>query len=132
MATHAPTPNRVLVVDDDRDTRETLKVLLEAEGYAVELAADGREALLAQCARPFHAVITDIFMPVSEGLETISAIRSRFPGTCIIAVSGGGTTVRNPAYLEFADVAGADATLRKPVDPEALFDLLRRLLAGQA
>jgi DNA-binding response OmpR family regulator len=120
---------RILVVDDDRDTRESLKLILEAAGYRVATARDGSEALRLQEAHPADAVITDIFMPVAEGLETIKEIRSRFPPTTIIAVSGGGTAMRNPAYLETAGIAGADATLRKPVAPDELLAVLRKCLS---
>ena len=128
MSGVAPPP-RILVVDDDRDTRESLKLILEGAGYRVATARDGSEALRLQEAHPADAVITDIFMPVAEGLETIKEIRSRFPHTAIIAVSGGGSAMRNPAYLETAGIAGADATLKKPVAPDELLTVLRKYLA---
>ena len=120
----------VLVIDDEHDTRESLRIILEAAGYSVRTARDGREGLRLHEADPPDVVITDIFMPVTDGLETIKAIRSRFPRTRIIAVSGGGTALRNPAYLETANIAGAHATLVKPVDPEELLAVLRTCLAG--
>jgi CheY-like chemotaxis protein len=119
----------ILVVDDERDTRESLRIILEAAGYRVRTARDGSEGLRLQQSDPADAVITDIFMPVADGLETIREIRSRFPLTKIIAVSGGGTAVRNSAYLETAGIAGAHATLSKPVAPEELLDVLRNCLA---
>ena len=122
-----PAPT-ILVIDDERDTRESLKIILEAAGYRVQTARDGSEGLRLQQAGPADAVITDIFMPVVEGLETIKAIRLRFPGTKIIAVSGGGKAFRSPAYLETAGMAGADATFTKPVAPEELLRVLRGLL----
>jgi DNA-binding response OmpR family regulator len=129
MTDAAPAP-AVLVVDDERDTRESLRIILEAAGYRVRTARDGSEGIRLQEEEPADVVITDIFMPVVEGLETIQEIRSRFPGTKIIAVSGGGSALRNPAYLETAGIAGADATLTKPVAPEELLALLRSCLAG--
>ena len=120
----------VLVIDDEHDTRESLRIILEAAGYNVRTARDGREGLRLHEAHPPDVVITDIFMPVADGLETIKAIRSRFPQTRIIAVSGGGTALRNPAYLETANIAGAHATLVKPVDPEELLAVLKACLAG--
>jgi len=121
----------ILIVDDERDTRESLRIILEAAGYRVRTARDGSEGLRLQQSDPADAVITDIFMPVTDGLEIIRELRSRFPLTKIIAVSGGGTAVRNPAYLETAGIAGAHATLIKPVAPEELLDVLRNCLADR-
>jgi len=129
MTDAAPAPS-VLIIDDERDTRESLRIILEAAGYSVRTARDGGEGLKLQEAQPADVVITDIFMPVVEGLETIQAVRSRFPRTKIIAVSGGGTAVRSISYLDSAGMAGADATLSKPVAPEELLALLRSCLAG--
>ena len=120
----------VLVIDDEHDTRESLRIILESAGYRVRTARDGREGLRLLEAGPPDAVITDIFMPVTDGLETIRETRSRFPRTRIIAVSGGGTALRNPAYLETANIAGAHATLVKPVDPEELLAVLKACLEG--
>lgn len=119
----------ILVIDDEHDTRESLRIILEAAGYGVRTARDGREGLELVEADPPDAVITDIFMPVTDGLETIKAIRSGFPRTKIIAVSGGGTALRNPSYLETANIAGAHATFVKPVDPRELLAVLRACLA---
>lgn len=129
MTDPAPPPT-VLIIDDERDTRESLRIILEAAGYGVRTARDGAEGLKLQEERPADVVITDIFMPVVEGLETIQEIRSRFPRTKIIAVSGGGTAVRSINYLESAGIAGADATLTKPFAPEDLLALLASCLAG--
>ena len=118
----------ILVIDDEHDTRESLRIILEAAGYRVRTARDGSEGLRLQEAEPADAIVTDIFMPVTDGLETIREVRSRFPATKIIAVSGGGTAVRNPAYLETAGIAGAHATLVKPVAPDELLAVLRACL----
>src|SRR5262245_41121499 len=79
---------RVLVIDDDDDVREILQAALESEGYAVAGAADGHEGLLRQRENPAAVVVTDIFMPGKEGIETIVEIVGEFPQTKVIAVSG--------------------------------------------
>src|SRR5258708_3051569 len=66
---------RILVVDDNEDMRLTMKALLEHEGYEVELAANGREALEVQRARPARVLVTDLFMPDADGFETIERFR---------------------------------------------------------
>src|SRR5947207_13353262 len=72
------TAMKVLVVDDERAVRESLRRALELEGYEIELAADGREALsaLAGEEQPPDAVILDVLMPGVDGLEVCRTIRS--------------------------------------------------------
>jgi CheY-like chemotaxis protein len=118
---------RLLVADDSADMRESLKIVLERAGYEVALAPDGLRALEMQRARPADVLITDIFMPERDGLETITAFRQEFPRTRIIAMSGGGVRVGGSFYLDTAGAAGADATLRKPFDPKSLLGVLQSL-----
>jgi CheY-like chemotaxis protein len=79
---------RILVIDDDEDVRDVLQVLLESEGYAVSAAADGHEGLLLQRRSPAAVVVTDIFMPGKEGIETVVDLVQEFPQTKVIVVSG--------------------------------------------
>jgi CheY-like chemotaxis protein len=118
---------RLLVADDSADMRESLRLILERAGYEVQLAPDGDRAVELQRARPADVLITDIFMPERDGLETITVFRREFPGTRIIAMSGGGMRSDGRLYLETAGVAGADATLRKPFDPKTLLQVLHSL-----
>ena len=104
-----------------------MRLLLERAGYEVELAADGERALEMQRSRPTDVLITDIFMPESDGLETIERFRREFPGVRIIAMSGGGVRLRSETFLETAGIAGADAVLRKPFDKRVLLETLRSL-----
>jgi CheY-like chemotaxis protein len=121
---------RLLVADDDADMRQSMRLLLQRAGYEVELAADGERALELQRSRPTDVLITDIFMPESDGLETIERFRREFPGVRIIAMSGGGVRFKGEAFLATAGIAGADAVLRKPFDKRALLDTLRSLAPG--
>jgi len=117
---------RVLVVDDNPDMRLTMKLLLEHEGYEVELAANGREALEVQRARPSRVLVTDLFMPDADGFETIERFRKEFPQTRIIAMSGGGSKPElRTDHLPVASEIGAHATLRKPFSIEKLLEVLR-------
>jgi CheY-like chemotaxis protein len=118
---------RVLVVDDDPEMRGAVERILSAAGYAVELAADGDQAIAAQRARPADVVITDVFMPTRDGLETIQFFHAQYPDLPIIAMTGGSPTGRMDEYLEVAKVAGARATLRKPFAAQALLDSLSAL-----
>jgi CheY-like chemotaxis protein len=116
---------RVLVVDDNADMRLTTKLLLEAEGYVVEVAANGAEALRIQRERPSHILLTDLFMPEVDGLETVQSFRAAYPAMPVIVVSGGSSIGRQQAdHLSVARELGA-ITLRKPVEPRALIEALR-------
>src|SRR5690606_3897942 len=81
---------RILLVDDDKDVRDVLHSILLSSGYDVVAVGDGAEAVRTFGESEFDIVITDIIMPVKDGLETISEILEIRPNTRIIAMSGGG------------------------------------------
>jgi two-component system chemotaxis response regulator CheY len=120
------TKKLVLVVDDDADMRLTLKLALELAGYRVVEAANGRQAIERQRAAPADVVITDIFMPDSDGFEAIDGLRRQFPATKVIVMSGGAQLTKRD-YLPDAELIGADATLQKPFDIEKLLKTLESL-----
>ena len=115
---------RILVVDDNADMRESLRHLLLRHGFEAETARDGEQALSMHRSRPYQVLITDIYMPHSDGLEAIQAFRRETPGIRIIAMSGGGSMARG-RYLAVAIEIGADATLEKPFAFEKLLEALR-------
>jgi two-component system response regulator YesN len=117
---------RLLIVDDDADMRLSLKLALEMAGYTAELAADGREALAIQQQRPADVLITDIFMPESDGFEVIDAVRRGFPQTRIVVISGGAKLAKRE-YLLDAALMDVDAILPKPFDVEALLQTLESI-----
>ncbi|HET6492797.1 MAG TPA: response regulator [Burkholderiales bacterium] len=117
---------RLLIVDDDADMRLSLKLALEMAGYTAELAADGREALAIQQERPADVLITDIFMPESDGFEVIDAVRRGFPQTRIVVISGGAKLAKRE-YLLDAALMDVDAILPKPFDVEALLQTLESI-----
>ena len=118
--------NRVLIIDDDPDIRVFLRALLEGEGYEVSTAADGDEGLALQRNRPAQVVVTDIFMPGKEGIETIHQLRGEFPQAKIIVISGGPTR-KGRDYLSVARELGAARSLKKPVASQELIDAVREL-----
>jgi CheY-like chemotaxis protein len=99
---------RVLVVDDSADVRDSYAVALQDEGYAVETAADGSEALDRLRWRP-DVILLDLAMPVMDGYEFYSRMRA-LPGRhpSVIVVSG---TMPDPA-----DLPGVNGILAKPFD----------------
>ena len=114
----------ILVVDDNPDLGMTLKMALELEGYRAEVATTGSEALVRQRQNPAQVVITDIFMPDSDGFELIATVKREFPKTRIVVMSGGGQRVKRD-YLSSAELMGVDATLQKPFEIDELLNVLR-------
>jgi DNA-binding response OmpR family regulator len=121
---------RVLVIDDNPDMRRTLQALLESEGFAVSVAADGEEALRLQRDLPAAVVITDIYMPGKEGIETIYELRKHFPQTKVIVMSGG-PRATGVDYILVAHELGAVKALKKPFAPEELIDAVRELTRSE-
>ena len=115
---------KILVVDDEECVRTLFAVALTNAGYEVNIAVDGRRAQGILKTDSHDLVITDLVMPDCEGIETIQAVRRDYPRTRIIAVSGafGGS------YLLPAARLGADVTLKKPVSPEQLLDVVQGIL----
>ncbi len=118
----------ILIADDDPGMRQALKLALEAAGYGVRVAADGREAFSLQRDNPADVLITDIFMPENDGFEAIDRFRRSFPATRIIAMSGDAKRTKLE-YLPVAALIGVDATLKKPFKTEQLLQALRSLEA---
>lgn len=109
---------RILIVDDDTAFLSTLESSLQASGHAVVTAQDGVQAAKLFRAEPFEVILTDIVMPNREGLETIIELRREFPGTQVIAMSGGVSL--SPFYLKMAQRLGAHYSLAKPFTREQL------------
>ena len=124
--------SRLLIADDDEDLRDTLTLVFQKAGFDVEAVCDGEQAIAAQQRQPADVLITDLFMPLRDGLETIAYFRSHFPRMPIVAISGGGYTGQKTDHLTAAGALGADASFRKPFDVGALLETVRRLGAGRA
>jgi len=120
----APSLRRVLVVDDNTDSAETMAEMLKLWGHEVQMAHDGPGALEAARAQPPDAVLLDVGLPVMDGYETARRLRQEgLGGKLLVAVTGyGGAEDRRRAAE-----AGFDRHLTKPVSPEAL----RAILGGK-
>jgi DNA-binding NtrC family response regulator len=120
---------RILVIDDEPDMRVLLEQTLKAAGHEVILAADGREGVERYCTRPADLVITDLYMPNQEGLETIAELRRRFPEVAIIAMSGKAAAL---TMLSIAQKFGAIGILHKPFLTEELIAAVGKALGGKS
>ena len=117
---------RILVVDDNEDLRTTIQALLQADGFEVAVAADGEAALVQNKSRPADVVVTDLFMPDKDGIETIIELKKLYPNIKIVAMSGW-TSTQGSDYLQVAREIGAAVTLQKPFDPKELSRVVRQL-----
>jgi CheY-like chemotaxis protein len=118
------TGRHVLVVEDDADSRNVLRLTLEASGASVGTAASASEALAALVARPFDVVVSDLAMPEQSGFWLVTKIRQLFPHPHlpVIAVTG------HPFPADGVRRAGFDDVMPKPPDPDALCAAVAALL----
>ena len=116
--------NTVLVVDDEHAVRDSIRMILEYEKYAVKFAQDGRSAFEALRGGPVDLVLLDIKMPGMDGIEVLQEIRRQWPLVPVIMISGHGTseTASEAARL------GAYEFLPKPPDRDRLLILARNAI----
>ena len=113
----------ILVVEDDRDLREMLKISLLKRKYTVLEASNGKEALARFKPTITDLVITDLIMPDEDGLKVIMKIKELKPSIKVIAISGGGKA--GPGnYLNLAKALGANEVFSKPF---SVNDLVRKI-----
>ncbi|HEY8374135.1 MAG TPA: response regulator transcription factor [Pseudonocardiaceae bacterium] len=115
---------RILVVDDDRAVRESLRRSLQFNGYQVDLAADGLQALDAIAANRPDAMVLDVMMPRLDGLEVCRRLRGTGDDLPILVLTARDAVSDRVAGLD----AGADDYLPKPFALEELLARLRALL----
>ena len=124
MTAPSQAPPRVLVVDDDRAVRESLRRSLEFNGYAVALAADGAEALASISGSAPDVVVMDVMMPRLDGLEATRALRKAGNDVPILVLTARDAVGDRVEGLD----AGADDYLTKPFALQELLARLRALL----
>ena len=118
---------RILVIDDQTQVRDLLKVVLNREGYEVFVAPNGREGLKAFYEAQPDLIITDLIMPDKEGLELITEIRGHSVEPKIIAISGGGR-IHPEDYLALAEKLGAQRTFSKPFEQHEIIQAVKDLI----
>ena len=114
----------VLVVDDEASIRESLRMILEYEGYRVDEATSGSEALAKVASRAPSVLLVDIKMPEMDGLELLSAVRERGYNMPVLMISGHGTV----STAVEATRLGAFDFLEKPLESERVLLALRNAI----
>ena len=118
---------RILFIDDSADARAIGRATFRSTGHEVTEATNGVEGMRLYRERPFDLVVTDIFMPEKDGLQTIQELRHEFGDVRIIAISGG--SVETPGdYLPLAKRLGANEVFHKPINVGALREAAERVL----
>ena len=112
---------KILVIDDERSIRNTLKDILGFEGYHVELAENGMEGIGLVQATDFDIILCDIKMPEMDGLEVLEQIRKIKPESTVVMISGHGTIETAVEAIK----KGAFDFIEKPLDLNRLLITLR-------
>ena len=117
---------RVLVVDDEEDVRNLVKVILEAEGYSVDVASNGEDAQKKMKKKYFDLLIVDVVMPKSDGLELCRKIRrdKKLHDTPVIIFSVLGKGIRTM----LTEDEKADDYLDKPFETKMLVEKVNKLI----
>jgi DNA-binding response OmpR family regulator len=115
---------RILVVEDDRAVQKALKRLFEAEGFAVEISADGKSALDAYRAVTPAAVVLDLRLPAMSGRDVCREIKQMAPSLPVIVLSAASDVSDKVLLLEL----GADDYVTKPFSPRELLARVRAAL----
>ncbi|MEX1021243.1 MAG: response regulator [Litorilinea sp.] len=131
MAKKAHRMARILIIDDNAEIRLILAEVLDEAGYTTVTAPSGKHAIDFHLDAPVDMVITDIFMPDTDGLEVIYQFRRRFPDVKIIAISGGGARGLTE-LLTVAKRMGAQRTFMKPFEWQEILNAVAELVPPAA
>ena len=118
---------RILVVDDDENIRNTMKAILEDEGYIVDLAATGKEAIKKTEETAYNVALLDIRLPDMEGVDLLKLMKDAVPRTRKIMVTGYPSMQNAISALN----KSADSYLIKPVNIEKLLETVKEQLLLQ-
>ena len=113
-------------MDDEGATLGIMEAVLAKAGYAITACSNGKQGIDAFRKNQFDLVITDISMPVINGLEVITLIRKENAEVPIIAISG---AERSSSFLSMADYYTADVTIEKPINAQELIEAVKNALA---
>jgi len=117
---------RVLLIDDDPDSRDIYRQILEWGGFQVETASNGAAGVRAATARVPHAVLVDLDMPGLNGVEVLRQLRAD-PRTMQLPVA---TLTGAPEILDAVSDAPFDAVIVKPAIGDEIITAVRRLVTG--
>jgi DNA-binding NtrC family response regulator len=117
-------PTRILVVDDDASLRKVLTTILEEEGYVVDTAENGKEAIEKTKTNSYNLALIDVRLPDIEGTKLLAAINETSPKMVKIMVTG------YPSMRSAIEAVnkGADGYILKPIKIENLLNIIKEHL----
>lgn len=115
---------RILVIDDEMIVCESCKRILEEDGYEVETALSGREAIDKMKENPFDIVLTDLKMPEIDGMEILRTFRKEYPDTIVIMITGFSTVETAVEAMKL----GAFDYIPKPFTPDEVSIVVRKAI----
>jgi two-component system response regulator PilR (NtrC family) len=118
---------RILVIDDDESIRKVLATILEEEGFIVDTAKDGKEAIKKSNEKFYNLALIDIRLPDIEGIELLAKIRDTIPKMRKIIITGYPTLQNAVKALN----KGADAYIMKPFDMDKVLKTIKEQLKKQ-
>jgi len=118
---------RILVIDDDESVRKTIAAILEEEGYFVDTAENGKEAIEKSCIKFYNLALIDIRLPDIEGTKLLTAMKETTPKMVKIILTG------YPSLQNAVEAVnkGADAYVVKPVNMDNLLNTIKEHLKKQ-
>src|SRR5437588_2367598 len=125
IETPSSTAGSVLIIDDEAAIRESLETVVGLEGYAVEVAATGREGLELLAERQFDLVLLDLALPDRNGMDVLGSIRAHDPQLSVIMITAYGTVENAVRAIQ----SGASNFIQKPWDNEKLLADVRAAVA---
>jgi len=121
---------KVLIVDDEELVLAGWEYALSSAGYQVSKASEGKAAVeIAEKEQP-DVVITDLFMPIMNGVEICRQVKIVSPGSAVVLISG--YPEQTPKFqMQFVKAGGTDLFLRKPLFKEELIEAVENILRGR-
>jgi len=121
------TTKTILVVDDDKSILRTFTRILQKNGYEIDSAETGKEAIEKACSRHYDLALVDIRLPDMDGTDLLAKIKEQLQNTIKIMITGFPSLESGVKALD----EGADAYLVKPVKPEELLMLIKEKLKNK-
>jgi len=123
---------RILIAEDEGSLREMLVMIIREEGYRVDAAEDGNQAWALMNANHYDLLVTDLYMPQTNGIELIQKSQQAYPETKIILISGGGKELEaehGQGHVKFVDQqVDIDMFLKKPCDLDDIITAVEKVL----
>lgn len=117
----------ILVTEDEDDTRELMKLLLEHHGHEVDTAENGKQAIRAATERVPDVILMDLRMPVMDGFAATQTLRA-LPQTQAVPIIAVSAYVGDKEWCDRAKASGANECIGKPVSYDALVSVMRRFV----